>query len=201
MELAGQAIHIERERVKDIGGHQDQYAAAFGGLLHVVYGPGDKVAVNRIALSSERRIAFEQSFLMFYTGTDHSAQRILASQTSRTQTNNATLARMGSFVSQAIALLTSDGELTPFGELLHDSWALKQSLADGISNARIGEAYDSARTAGAIGGKLLGAGGRGFILLFVPKESQGQVRAALSDLQEVPFTMSPHGSKTIFKEA
>jgi D-glycero-alpha-D-manno-heptose-7-phosphate kinase len=200
-ELAEQAIRIERERVRDIGGHQDQYAAAFGGLLHIDYGPGEGVSVQSIKLTAARQRAFEESCLMFYTGMDRSAQHILAEQASRTEANRTTLARMHGYVQQAVDLLTSEEELTPFGELLHDSWTLKRSLANGISNDKVSQVYESARQAGAIGGKLLGAGGRGFILLFVPKTKQQAVRRAISSLQEVPFSMSSHGSSVIFKEA
>jgi len=197
-ELARQAIHIERERVGDIGGHQDQYATAYGGLIHTKYGPGESVDVTRLKLPPLRWREFERSFLMFYTGTDHSAQDILIDQTKRTSKNADTLMRMRTFVDQAMEVLVSDGDLAPFGELLHDTWTLKQSLARGISNPQVNAAYDAARSAGAIGGKLLGAGGRGFLLIFAPPHAQHAIRAALPDLQEVPFSMSTNGTQVIF---
>lgn len=197
-DLAREAIHVERVRVGDAGGHQDQYEAAYGGLNQLVFTRQGRVEVQRLALGAARLREIEQHLLLFFMGTEQSADGVLAEQKKRTTQNAATLRQMTHMVNEAVTILVSDQNLTAFGRLLHESWRLKRSLAGGISNGDIDSAYDAAHHAGALGGKLLGAGGRGFLLLCAPPEAHAKIRHQLKDLKEVTFAFSSSGSEIIF---
>ena len=197
-ELARQAIEIERERVGDAGGWQDQYAAAFGGLCRMDFHRDGTVHPRPLRLSAQRLRELEDGLMLFYMGTDTSAAEILREQNSRHNDNEAALLTTLQLVDQAEAILLGSDPVANLGALLHDAWMLKRSFARGITNPAIDAAYDAARQAGARGGKLLGAGGRGFICLFVEPEIQPLVRQALAPLQEVSFRFSPAGSQIIF---
>ncbi len=198
-DLAREAILIERERVGDAGGHQDQYAAAYGGLLRLDFSGPQNVTVKRIAVSASRLGELERRLLLFYTGVESSAEAILGEQRKRVEKNTEALLRMLAMVDEAEKILAGGGDLDPFGDLLHESWQLKKSLSTGISNGSVDEAYEAARKAGARGGKLLGAGGRGFLLLFAPPEAHAGITAGLKSLQNVPFQFSQDGSRVIFQ--
>lgn len=200
-DLAREAIYIERERVKDAGGHQDQYAAAYGGFIRINYAAGSRISVNRLSLPGERLKQLEDRVLMFFTGVESSAESVLQEQNKNTEKNEANLLRMRDMAIEAENILTSQSDINAFGALLHESWMLKRTLSSGISNTMIDELYDSARKAGAIGGKLLGAGGRGFLLVWVPPERHADVRAQLSSLQEIDFSCSFEGSRIIFQDS
>jgi len=197
--LAAEAILIERERVGDIGGHQDQYAAAHGGFLRIDY-QGKQARINRPALSAKRLAQLKQHLQLFFMGTERTSDAILQDQKKRTVLNIPALERMAAMAGRAQSILERDSTLLEFGELLDEAWRLKKSLANGISNKAVDEAYEAARSAGALGGKLLGAGGCGFILIFAPPEKQDKIRAQLAHLMEVPFNFSPEGSRIIFKD-
>lgn len=197
-DLAREAILIERERVGDAGGHQDQYAAAYGGLLRLDFAAPQNVTVKRLALGAERVRELERRLLLFYTGVESSAEAILSEQRQRVKANTQVLLEMLGMVDEAEVLLMR-GDLDRFGDLLHESWQRKKSLSNGISNRQVDEAYDAARRAGARGGKLLGAGGRGFLLLYAPPEAQARITDALRPLQNVPFEFSQEGSRIIFQ--
>lgn len=198
-ELARQAIEIERERVGDAGGWQDQYEAAYGGFRRFDFAPDDSVRVRDVALSAARRHALEQSLMLFYMGSESSAAAVLRDQERRADENQAALRTLRRMVDQAEDLLTGARPFADFGDLLHEAWLLKRSLSAGISTPAIDQAYETARAAGARGGKLLGAGGRGFLCLFAEPEKQAAVRAALRDLAEVRFRFGSEGSRIIFK--
>lgn len=196
-ELASQAIHVERERVGDPGGHQDQHAVAHGGLCHIQFGPGESVRVEPVTMPGPRLSALEKSLLLFYTGIEKSSDAILSEQAQSLHHKLDVLGEMKALVDRALAILQGDEDLDRFGDLLHETWVRKKTLASGISNTDIDRAYDAARDSGALGGKLLGAGGRGFLLLYVPQSRQENVREALSTFQEVGFRFSNHGSEII----
>ena len=198
-ELARQAIEVERERVGDAGGWQDQYEAAYGGFRRFDFAPDDSVQVRHVALSAARLHALEQSLMLFYMGSESSAAAVLQDQERRAGENQAALLALRRMVDQAEDLLTGARPLAEFGDLLHEAWQLKRSLSAGISNPPIDQAYAAARAGGARGGKLLGAGGRGFLCLFAEPENQTAVRAALRDLAEVRFRFGSEGSRIIFK--
>ncbi len=197
-DLAREAIEVERERVGDSGGHQDQYAAAYGGMMRIDFGPRDAVRVRPLAIRAARLAALEDRLLLFYLGREESAETILAEQTRRSRRNVGALKRMHRMVDQAERILDA-GELDDFGRLLHESWTLKKTLSSGISNAPIDDAYAAALKAGALGGKLLGAGGRGFLLVFADPSRHAAVRRRLAALREVRFRFSREGSRIVFR--
>jgi D-glycero-alpha-D-manno-heptose-7-phosphate kinase len=198
-ELARQAILIERERVGDAGGWQDQYEAAYGGFRRINFRKGQPVQVLSIGITADRLHELENNLLLFYMGTESSAEKILQNQKKRAGENEKALLTMMQMVDHAEHILADDAPLTDFGNLLHESWQLKRSLADGVSNPQIDQAYETARAAGACGGKLLGAGGRGFICLYAEPGRQAAVRNVLKQLREVSFSFSAEGSRIIFK--
>ena len=197
-QLARESIVVERERVGDAGGHQDQYAAAFGGLRRFDF-TAQGVTARPMALPRARRDQLSDRLLMFFTGVESSAELILQEQKKRVAHKVVALREMLAMVDEAERLLTSQDNLDAFGRLLHESWMRKRSLSSGISNSAIDQAYDAACRAGALGGKLLGAGGRGFLLVYVQPEHQTAVRSALQQLQEIPFNFSDEGSRIIFQ--
>ena len=198
-DLAREAIVIERERIGDAGGHQDQYAAAYGGLIRLDFMANRQISVKSLAVGTARLSDFESNLMLFYTGLEQSAEEILTEQKQRTRLNTATLLQMKEMVNIAESILIGNGPLIDFGKLLHEAWLLKKGLSSGISNTTIDQAYETARRAGAWGGKLLGAGGRGFLLFVAPPERHPSIREALSPLLEVKFSCSPTGSEIIFR--
>lgn len=199
-DLAREAIHIERVRVGDSGGHQDQYAAAYGGFLRLNFSGEQRVEVKQLTLGSERLRELQRRLLVFYTGVEQSAEAILQEQNKRVGRNSGALCEMLQMVDKAERILCA-GDLCEFGDLLHESWQRKKSLSRGITNDLVNQAYDFARAAGASGGKLLGAGGRGFLLLFAEPAKHAAIRRKLKRLQEVAFSFSDHGSQIIFRNA
>jgi D-glycero-alpha-D-manno-heptose-7-phosphate kinase len=197
-QLAQESITVERERVGDSGGHQDQYAAAFGGLRRFDF-TAQGVTARALDLAPDRRQALSDRLLMFFTGVESSAENILQEQKRRVAQNVPALLEMRAMVGEAERLLTGRADLSAFGRLLHESWQRKRSLSSGISNTAIDQAYEAAVRAGSLGGKLLGAGGRGFLLLYAEPDRQDAVRAALPGLQEIPFNFSSEGSRIIFQ--
>ncbi len=198
-DLAREAIEVERVRVGDAGGHQDQYFAAYGGLLRLDFGPGDSIRVRRICARAEILDELERHLLLFYLGREESAQHILVEQQRHTRRNLATLSQLAALADEGEAALLS-ADWARFGRLLDEGWALKRALAGGISNAEINAAYAAARRAGALGGKLLGAGGRGFLLLFAPPRRHGAIRRALRRLHELPVRLGHTGSTLVLRE-
>ena len=198
-DLAREAIMVERDRVKDAGGHQDQYAAAYGGFIRVDFGPGQHTRVERLAIPGHRLEQLNERLMIFYSGTEQSAETILTEQKKNTQINISSLKEMRQMVDRAEEILCGEEDLDQFGSMLHESWMRKRSLAKGISNSVIDQHYDTALKHGALGGKLLGAGGRGFLLVYANPAMHSGIRNALKGLQEVDFKFSPHGSRIIFR--
>ncbi len=200
-ELAREAIIVERERVGDVGGHQDQYAAAYGGLIRIDFTGEQLVEVTPLNVASDRVTALEDRLMIFFLGTEMSAEEILIEQQQRTGQNQSALRDLKGLVDQGQTLLESNADLSGWGDLLHEAWQHKKSLASGISNSTVDDAYDVARRAGARGGKVLGAGGRGFLLFYVEPDQQAAVREALAKLMPVPFGFSRTGSEIIFQSS
>lgn len=198
-ELAREAIIVERQRVGDSGGHQDQYAAAYGGFVRVNFNTSGLVDVQPIRLAAERRTHLQERLMMFFIGTEMSAEHILQEQSKRTMRNLPALAEMHAMVDTAQTMLEGTTPLDEWGRLLHESWIRKKSLASGISNSTVDNAYDAALRAGALGGKVLGAGGRGFLLFYVPPKRALAVRESLNHLMEVPFRFADEGSRIIYR--
>lgn len=196
-QLAKEACHIEIDRLENPIGIQDQYIAAYGGLRFLEFTTSGQVLCQRITLPIEQIRLLNQNFLLFFTGLTRQASTILMEQKANIQEHLRVLREMKQITYAAKGILES-GELDDLGHLLHESWLLKQQLASRISTPEIDEMYAAARQAGATGGKVSGAGGGGFLLLYCPDGTHSRVRAALSHLQELPFRLEPDGSKVIF---
>jgi D-glycero-alpha-D-manno-heptose-7-phosphate kinase len=197
-QLAREACEIEIERIGDPIGKQDQYIAAYGGVCRIRFNPDETVFVDPVICSHDTKTALQDNLLMFFTGTTRRAGEILETQQATTHEKMDALTRMRDLGDEALDVLRSGRSLAKFGETLHEGWLLKRSLVSKISNDNIDGYYDAALTAGAIGGKLLGAGGGGFLLFYVEKQNHARVRQALCDLKELPFRFEPQGSKVIY---
>jgi D-glycero-alpha-D-manno-heptose-7-phosphate kinase len=199
-QLAREAVHVEQKLIRERVGVQDQYAAAFGGLNKFEIKTDGTVVVHPVIIPETRKKIFHDHLMLFYTGISRHAHEILKEQVEKTKRgdNDRTLLEMANLVEPAVKILQSDREISEFGELLHHAWVLKQTLSSAISNERLNEMYDAARKAGALGGKLLGAGGGGFFLFFVPPARKNRVREALRGYAEVEFAFENEGTRVIF---
>ncbi|KAA0677904.1 kinase [Azospirillum brasilense] len=195
--LAELAIHLEQNVIKENVGSQDQILAAFGGLKHVTFS-ADNFTVRPVPLTLARRNEFEKHLMLFYTGISRTASEIAAHQIQNIPNRQGELLAMRQMVDDALGILVGNGSIEDIGCLLHESWTLKRSLSSHISTSFIDELYERARKNGALGGKLLGAGGGGFFLVFAPPEAQPRIRAALAGLQHVPFRFEESGAQLIF---
>ena len=196
-QLAREACAIEIDKLEKPIGVQDQYIAAYGNLRFIEFLPDGQVKAEKLKLDSEFRRALNDRFLLFYTGITRRADTILSEQKNNIRDRMSVLREIKQMAIQARSNLES-GDFDAFGSLLHQSWELKKKMAGSISNGTINDIYEIARRAGAVGGKITGAGGGGFILLYVPYEKQYAVRQALEDLQELPFRLEVDGTKVIF---
>ena len=196
--LAEQACTIEIDILNRPIGKQDQYVAAYGGLRFTAFETSGDVIAEPIVCTPERRRELTANLQLFYTGVGRNSNTVLGEQDRRTDLNVPLLDRLAEMAGRMRDVIGGDDSLDEVGELLHESWQLKKQLAPGITSDRIDEYYDAARSAGAIGGKIAGAGGGGFLLLYCPKDRKGSVRAALSPLRETTFRFEPHGSQIVF---
>jgi len=196
-QLAREACKIEIEKLKKPIGIQDQYIAAYGNLRFLEFLPDGQVKAEKLNLDTEFRRALNDAFLLFYTGITRKADTILVEQKNNIKERISVLRGIKQMAIQARQELEA-GDFDAFGSLMHQSWELKKKMAGSISNGTINEIYETARRAGAVGGKITGAGGGGFILLYVPYERQFAVRQALHNLQELPFRLESDGTKVIF---
>lgn len=196
-DLAKQAIFIEREILKESVGIQDQIFAAYGGLNIVRINPGYNFSVERIPLPFDRLQELDASLMLFFTGITRRAQDIESKKIRNLLNINANLKRMLNLVDRAHEVLTSNASLSEFGGLLHETWMEKRLLDSAVSSSSIDSLYNHGIEAGALGGKLLGAGGGGFMLFFVPPERQDRVRTALARYNEIKFSINAPGSSII----
>lgn len=196
-ELAQQACEIEIQRLGKPIGIQDQYIAAYGGLRFLEFQQDGSVRNNEIILDTQVKRRLNESLLLFYTGITRSADSILEQQQNNIAVNLDALREMKKMAYIAREALCA-GDLDSLGLLLHEYWQIKKSLANKISSSVIEEWYQAALKAGALGGKITGAGGGGFLLLYCPYGKREAVRAALPHLRELPFQLEPDGSKVIF---
>ena len=195
--LAREACGIEIDTLKKPIGIQDQYIAAYGNLRFFDFQPDGEVKVEKVMLDSDSRRALNDRFLLFFTGVSRRADNILGEQKKNIKERITILREIKQMVYEARSVLAA-GDFDAFGSLMHDSWKLKKRLAGKITNGTIDDMYELARRSGAIGGKITGAGGGGFLLLYVPYERQVAVRNALCELQELPFRLEADGTKVIF---
>jgi len=196
IELAYQAIKIEREILKETVGCQDQTFAAAGGFNVLEFRAIDDIVVHRVPLSRERIEEFEAHLLVVFSGILRRASDIAAKQVKRVEINKDRLKRMREMVDEGYDVLTSSGDLTKFGLLLDEAWQLKSQLDESVANDAIKAIYEEGKKAGAIGGKLLGAGGGGFFLFFVPPEKKKSVRERLG-IEEIQVKVNAPGTHII----
>jgi D-glycero-alpha-D-manno-heptose-7-phosphate kinase len=196
-QLAQEACHIELDLLGKPIGVQDQYIAAYGGFRTLTFQPDGQVCTERVPISAENLLHLNESLMLFFTGVTRQSDTILTEQQANIADRKAILRQMAGLVPTATRELAS-GNIDAIGPLLDESWRLKQQLASRITNPTINEMYTTALRAGALGGKISGAGGGGFMLLYCPPEAQRAVRKALLPLQELPFRMERDGSKVIF---
>lgn len=195
--LAREACQIEIDILGKPIGVQDQYIAAFGGLRFMEFSTEGQIRSEKVELEPSLKRRLNESILLFFTGTTRHSASILNEQKNNINCHLAILRELKQMAYKAREELLS-GNLDAIGHLLHESWQLKKQLASQISNDILEEIYQAARRAGAIGGKITGAGGGGFLLLYCPYEKQDAVRSVLSALQELPFLLEQDGSKVIF---
>jgi D-glycero-alpha-D-manno-heptose-7-phosphate kinase len=197
--LAEQACKIEIEVLKKPIGRQDQYAAAFGGLNYFRFNPNHTVEAEPVPCKPETLEELERRTLLLYTGQTRSADEILEKQSSGTADKMTVLRAMRDLADEMRKTIAGPaGDLDAFAELLHQGWELKKSLGFGISVRQVDEWYETARRNGATGGKLLGAGGGGFLLVMAPPWRHRAIREALGRPRELPFKIARHGSRNIF---
>jgi len=196
-ELAERACTIEIDRCRKPIGKQDQYAAAYGGICDLRFGPGDRVDVEQITPSPQMRRLMSSELLLFYTGTTRSANTILNEQSANTADKLPQLAQLRDLAGEAADGLRC-GDVEAVGVAMNKSWELKRSLASGVSNAQIDQAVECALSAGATGAKVTGAGGGGFLLVVCPLERQRAVRDGLTHMRELPIRIDPSGSRIVF---
>lgn len=197
--MAEEAIHIEQKVIGENVGSQDQYMSAMGGLRHVRFERDGSIHSQILAMRPERKAELEGNLMLLYTNIRRFAHEVLDEQVASTKkkTLDSDLKELSAFVDRGRDILQSGKSLDEFGELLHEGWLVKKKLSSKITNPAIDEAYETARTTGALGGKLLGAGGGGFLLLYVPKEKQQAVRDALG-LYAINFKLDGTGSTLLY---
>jgi D-glycero-alpha-D-manno-heptose-7-phosphate kinase len=195
--LAEEACKIEIEILGRPIGKQDQYSAAYGGFNYIRFNKDESVSVEPIICSKQIKDALARNLLLFYTGLNTQSDNILTEQNGKTPDNLPILDKMVGLSEELQRALTKN-DLTVFGNILHEGWIFKQNLATKITNSIINDYYEKARKAGAIGGKILGSGGGGFLLVYCEGKNQNKVREALSDLREASFNFEPEGSKIVY---
>jgi D-glycero-alpha-D-manno-heptose-7-phosphate kinase len=196
--LAMDSVHLEQNLLKETVGSQDQVLAAYGGLNHIVFHQNGEIVVTPITVGADRRDELASHLMLFYTGIKRTASNIAESFVNGIDDRRRQLRIMKDLVDESLSIISGDRDILEFGELLHEAWLAKRSLSASISNSDIDEVYDVARASGAIGGKLIGAGGGGFFLMFVPPSKQRDVREKLKTLIHVPFKFDFSGSQIIF---
>jgi D-glycero-alpha-D-manno-heptose-7-phosphate kinase len=196
--LARESCRIEIDVLKNPIGKQDQYAAAYGGINYIRFNPDGSVHVEPVPIKGDAWRELEKHTLMLYTANRRSASAILRKQSEGTAEKRTVLRTMRDLADEMRNVLCGEANFHEFGRLLNEGWQLKRSLGFGISNEAIDDWYDAARSAGAWGGKLLGAGGGGFVLLFAPPETHGEILEKLGHPQHLPFAMDGLGSRIVF---
>ncbi|MGI0479680.1 GHMP kinase [Geminocystis sp. CENA526] len=198
LDLAYEAIYVERKLLLDRVGCQDQLMAAVGGFNLVEFRTETDIVVHKVPISPQRLAEFEQHLFVVFTGIKRRASEVVAQQLDKVTDNTDTLKDMRKMVDDGWNILTSNQSLSAFGELLHQAWMAKRSLSQVISNPDIDRLYQQGITAGAWGGKLLGAGAGGFILFFAPPEAHSQLRSTFGNQQVLQVKVNAPGSEIIF---
>jgi len=201
-QLAQEACMLEIERLGEPIGKQDQYAAAYGGINLIEFEPHGGVTVQPLVLPTATAAELESNLLLFFTGTQRDARTVLAEQIKAVEQDETTFGRIEQMVALVYEMrdLLLAGDLDGFGRALDRGWEMKRSVSAMISNSAIDAFYERARKAGALGGKIAGAGGGGFLLLYCPKAAQARVRDALHDLQSLDFRLDWGGARIAFAQ-
>jgi D-glycero-alpha-D-manno-heptose-7-phosphate kinase len=199
--LALDAIHVEQELLQEAVGSQDQISAAYGGFNRINFHVDGSFEVKQILTSAERLAELQQHFALFFTGFSRIASEVAKEQIRMTPHRKRELGLMFQMVDEAQDIVTNPNRsLEEFGRLLHESWQIKRTLTQNITNSTLDDIYEAGRGAGALGGKLLGAGGGGFMLFFVPPELRKELRTRLKNLLCVPVAFSNRGSHVVVYE-
>lgn len=196
-QLAKEACHIEIDCLGQKIGIQDQYAVAYGGFKRYRFNRDSSVTVMPVICDYENQIKLENNLMLFFTGLTRDSRKILSEQTQTISEKMAMLDGLTETVDRTYESLMA-GRIDDWGRELDKAWEVKKKFAGGVSNPLIDEMYSAAQRSGALGGKILGAGGGGFLLLYVPEDKQASVRQALAGYREVPFHFEPQGSHIIF---
>ncbi len=197
-ELAMEAIEIERDILRETVGSQDQILASFGGVNHIQFGAQGDIQIVPLRLEASRLEEWRSHLMLFFTGVQRTAARIASHYVPRLRDQEEEVLRMKNLVRAGLEVLQGTGPLDEFGKILEESWKLKSSLSEKISTPGIEDALEAAKNAGATSGKILGAGGGGFLMLFAKPEHHQAIRSKLSKLLEVPFQFDFQGSQIIF---
>jgi D-glycero-alpha-D-manno-heptose-7-phosphate kinase len=197
-DLAVQGIKVEQELLKEVVGSQDQVMAAYGGLQHVRFHTSGDITVQPVTISPARLDELNSHLMLLYTGIKRTASDVASAYVSGLDGRRRELRIIHDLVAEGLAVLGSGKDIRGFGELLHEGWLAKRTISGNISNSSVDAIYAEARAQGAVGGKLLGAGGGGFILLFAPPDRHEHLKQALSSLIHVPFSFEHTGSQIIF---
>lgn len=197
-QLAKEACEIEIDILGKPIGKQDQYIAAYGGFREITFHSNDAIEVEALRNHDSLRRVFGSSLLLFYTDITRQSSDILAKQKAETHNKMEILRKIRDMVPRVRDVLENDKCYDEVGRILHNAWGLKKQLSGKVSNPVIDEMYQKARAAGALGGKICGAGGGGFLLVYVPLEKQNTVCEAMKDYREFPFMLEPDGSKIVF---
>ena len=197
-QLANESIHLEQDLLKETVGSQDQVNAAYGGFNHITFHTSGEISVRPVIIPPDRLNELTSHLMLFYTGIKRTADKVAGSYVPSLEKKRRQLRILRDMVEEALSVLCGHGPIKEYGELLHEGWLAKQAISEKISNDAISELYNTARDSGAIGGKITGAGGGGFMLLFVPPQFQPAVREKLNRLIHVPFNFETAGSQVIF---
>jgi D-glycero-alpha-D-manno-heptose-7-phosphate kinase len=199
-QLAKEGIYLEQDLLRETVGSQDQVMAAYGGFRHVKFPPDGEIEINPVILPAGRLAELKSHLMLVYTGISRTAAEVAKSYVIGIESHRRQLRIMKELVDEALDVLASGMDICAFGDLLHEAWQAKRSLSPAVSNSDVDALYEEARAAGALGGKLTGAGGGGFLLLFVPLEKQPAVLEAMGRRIHVPFEFESAGSQIIFYE-
>lgn len=197
-QLAMESIHVEQEILRETVGSQDQVSTAYGGFNHIIFSKNGDISVKPVTVSPDCLRQLESHLMLFYTGIERTASSVAQTYVNNIEEKSRQMHIMMEMVDESISILNGGSDVTHFGRLLHEAWKVKCSFSDRVSNLRVNEIYENAISAGAIGGKILGAGGGGFMLLFVAPERRKRVREKLKSLVHVPFKFEGNGSQIIF---
>ncbi|MDD2541287.1 MAG: kinase [Desulfuromonadaceae bacterium] len=197
-QLLTESLHIEQVMIKETVGSQDQTLAVYGGFNHVNFMQNGDVSVRPVIMNADAMHYFNDHLMLFYTGIKRTAADVADSYVPNIEDKRRQLRIMKDLVEEALSVLGKGSDFNEFGALLHEAWQAKRSLSSRVSNTQVDEMYAAALSAGALGGKITGAGGGGFMLLFVPPECQGKVRESLKSHIHVPFRFDFGGSQIIY---